>query len=222
MAAVGSRQVEVRGLGDKREITALLSITLSGKLLPPQLLYPGKTHRCHPRQQCPGDWDVHHSENHWSNEATMLHFIDAVIIPYVTKTRADLQLPSTQPALCIFGVFAAHRVESVRKHLQDATIRFVYVPACCTGELQPLDKTLNNPYKKALKECFTDWYAGVVKKALDEDKPVEVDLKTSVVKELHAKWLIEVHTAMQAKKELIVSGFDQSGIKAAAAAAAGI
>ena len=64
MAAVGSRHLEVRGLGDKRGITALQTITLSGKLLPPHLLYPGKFHHCHPHLQFPRDWDVHHSDNH--------------------------------------------------------------------------------------------------------------------------------------------------------------
>ena len=41
-------QVSVFGLGDKHEMTALLAVTMSGKLLPPQLLCGGKTDACHP------------------------------------------------------------------------------------------------------------------------------------------------------------------------------
>lgn len=216
MAEVGSKQVEVHGLGDKREITVLLAITLSGALLPPQLLYAGKTDRCHPHQQFPDSWDVYHTENHWSNENSMLHFIDHVISPYVAATRQSLQLPETQPALCIFDVFAAHRVESVRNKLRDANIQFLYVPGGCTGELQPLDKAFNHPYKKALKDKFSGWYAGEVKRALDEDRPVEVDLKTSVMKEHHARWLISVHSDMETEADLIKSGFVQAGISAVA------
>ncbi|KAI8516240.1 hypothetical protein Bbelb_048210 [Branchiostoma belcheri] len=65
----GSRQVSVVGLEDnqvrsktreiKRQITALLTISLAGKLLPPQLLYQGKTEACHPKFPFPEEWDVH-------------------------------------------------------------------------------------------------------------------------------------------------------------------
>ena len=43
MASCGSKQVAMIGLDNKREVTALLCITLSGVLLPPQIVYKGKT-----------------------------------------------------------------------------------------------------------------------------------------------------------------------------------
>ena len=36
-----AKQVEITGLEDKRQITALLSCTMSSDLLPPQLLFQG-------------------------------------------------------------------------------------------------------------------------------------------------------------------------------------
>lgn len=212
MADCGSKQVEVRGLGDKREITVLLAITMSGVLLPPQVLYTGKTDRCHPRQSFPEEWDIHHSENHWSNEGTMLHYIEHVLVPYVTATRLRLELPDTQPALAIFDVFAAHRVQSVKDRLKEANIKFVYVPAGCTGELQPLDLAFNDPFKRAMKQKFTDWYAAEVKVALDEDRPVDINLNTASIKERHAQWLVQVVTELEKDEALIKRGFAQSGI----------
>ena len=47
MEECGSRQVKITGLDDKRQITALLSVTMSGQMLPVQLIYAGKTDRCH-------------------------------------------------------------------------------------------------------------------------------------------------------------------------------
>lgn len=44
----GEKSVPISGLDDKREITVLLAVTLAGEYLPPQLLYQGKTERCHP------------------------------------------------------------------------------------------------------------------------------------------------------------------------------
>ena len=48
LAAEGSKQVAIVSLDDKREITVLLSVSLDGQLLPPQVIYAGKTPRCHP------------------------------------------------------------------------------------------------------------------------------------------------------------------------------
>ncbi len=69
---------------------------------------------------------------------------------------------------------------------------FVYVPTCCTSELQPLEKSLNDPYKKELlKHCFIDWYASEVKKVLVKGEEVQISLQTSIIKELLANWIIK-------------------------------
>ena len=80
MAEEGSKQVEVRGLDDKRDVTASLTATLSGQLLSLQLLYAGKTPRCYPCQSFPSDWDIYHSPTHCSTEDTMLRFVKNIII----------------------------------------------------------------------------------------------------------------------------------------------
>ena len=64
-AKKGAMQVPMVAIDDKRQISAVLACTLSGALLPPQLLYAGKTTRCHPRVKFPSGWDIWHSESHW-------------------------------------------------------------------------------------------------------------------------------------------------------------
>lgn len=49
----GSSRVEVAGVGDQRQIMVTVAGTLSGKLLPFQVLYEGKTERCHPSTAFP-------------------------------------------------------------------------------------------------------------------------------------------------------------------------
>jgi hypothetical protein len=89
---------------------------MSGDLLPPQL--QGKTENCHPKVDFPEEWDIWHSENHWSNESTMIRFADKILIPYVREMRDKLDLPLKQPALAVFDVFAAHRVNSFLTKLE--------------------------------------------------------------------------------------------------------
>ena len=45
----GERCVEMVGVNDKRQITAVFCGSAAGEFLPIQLIYTGKTDRCHPR-----------------------------------------------------------------------------------------------------------------------------------------------------------------------------
>ena len=147
MAEEGCKQIPVVGKEDKREIMVLLAVTASGAFLPPQLIYQGKTVGCHPKITFPAKWNVTHSENHWSTEETMIEYLEKVIIPYVVETRERLDLADDHPALAIFDVFSAYHCNSVLAKLKSHNIHQVFVPASCTGELQPLDVGVNQDFK---------------------------------------------------------------------------
>ena len=83
MERQGCKRMDTVGVNDKRLITSVFCGSLVGDFLPPQIIYKGKTPRCHPRYQFPPDWHITHSEKHWSNENTMLDYVSKVIIPYV-------------------------------------------------------------------------------------------------------------------------------------------
>ena len=53
MAFKGSKKVTITGAADKRNITATIAVTLSGKFLPIQLMYGGKTEQGLPRYKFP-------------------------------------------------------------------------------------------------------------------------------------------------------------------------
>ena len=95
----GSKRVEIRGIDDKRQITAVLAGTLSGKFLPPQLIYSGTTSACLPKVEMPADWDVTFTHNHWAKESTMMCYSLNILLLYVEKTRNVLDLLQTQTAL---------------------------------------------------------------------------------------------------------------------------
>ena len=46
-----------------------------------------------------------HSKNHWSNESTMLEYVNNVIVPYVDKVCNDLGVDVSQSALALFDHF---------------------------------------------------------------------------------------------------------------------
>ena len=178
MEREGTKQVAIIGQEDKREVTVLMSVTASGILLPFQVIYLGKAIGCHAKVTFPNDWNITQSDSHWSTESTMLEFIDKVIVPYVTQTREKLQLASDQPALALFDIFKAHCCESVLEKLHQHHIHQLFIPAGCTGELQPLDLTVNS-LKASMKAHFYHWYSTEVKEALEQGQEianVKVDL----------------------------------------------
>ena len=92
MEEAGARRVEVVAKDDKRQLTAVFAGSLSGNFLPPQLIYEGKTERCHPQFKFPAGWHITNSANHWSNEDTMKEYVEMIIIPYVDEKKKDLKL----------------------------------------------------------------------------------------------------------------------------------
>ena len=54
----GKKQIEIVGLQDKRQITAVMCGSIIGEILPPQLIYEGKTARCHPQIPFPHNWII--------------------------------------------------------------------------------------------------------------------------------------------------------------------
>lgn len=218
MEQKGSKQVKVIGVDDKRQITALLACTMSGDLLPPQLIYAGKTDACHPKVNFPKDWNVTHTESHWSTDDSMIEYIEKIIIPYVENIRDNLPVSkSDQKALAIFDVFKAHRSEKLLGLLKTNGIRVVFVPPSCTDKLQPLDQTVNKRYKDELKSQFQKWYAQqiadkITSKGSDKVEISEISLKTSVIKPLHAKWVIDCHETIAKETKFIVNSFTAVGL----------
>ncbi len=102
MAPNGSKRIELKGLGDKRQITGVFCGTILGEFLPIQLIYGGKTNRCHPSYDFPSDWVISHSDNHWSNENTMLTYIEWIIVPYIKNIRESMGVDDSQAALAKF------------------------------------------------------------------------------------------------------------------------
>ena len=69
--------------------------------------------------------------------------------------------------------------------------------------------------KTFLKDRFGTWYAAEVSKQLEKGTDIysiNIKLQLSVLKPIHARWLISFYDYLRNKPELIVKGFDQAGI----------
>ena len=217
----GARRVEITGLNDKRMITAVFCGTLTGDFLPIQLVYQGKTDRCHPKYNFPEDWHITHSPNHWSTEETMKDYLDHVVFPYIDGVRASCDLSHNYPALAIFDNFKGQVTDDILQLLEDHNVHSVRLPANCTDRLQPMDISVNKAAKDFIRQKFNDWYSEKVAEQLgdganfDQQLVQPVDLSAAVLKTVGAKWLVQMHEYIQDNPQLIVNGFRKAGIQEA-------
>ncbi|XP_057304911.1 uncharacterized protein LOC130641912 isoform X1 [Hydractinia symbiolongicarpus] len=117
-------------------------------------------------------------------------------------------------------VFKGQMTPKVLNVLKNNHILLQSVPANFTHLFQPLDVQggPNGYVKRMMKQKFLKWYTAKIMQALDAGKPlaeIEVDLKLSIVKPLHAKWIIEVYNQMTSEegKKVCLKGWQVSGIK---------
>ena len=154
MYQAGEKVVSISLSDNKCQITAILAAPLKGDLLLPQLMYKGKTVRCDPKVTFPEGWDIWHSENHWSNEETMHHYVEKIIVPYVENKQIALKLSTTHPAIGLYDCFHNQTTPEIESLLQENNIIPVHIPANCTGKLQLMDVSVNRPVKDRLRKSF--------------------------------------------------------------------
>ena len=117
-----------------------------------QLIYQGKTSRCHPNYTFPEGFNITHAENHWSNEAKCLEMIDKIILPNVKKQIKFLGLRKNQVWLLIADVFKGQWTPTVKKKEADLNEKRVPVPNNTTDHFKTLEFTVNRSGKAYLRK----------------------------------------------------------------------
>ena len=72
-----------------------------------------------------------------------------------------------------------------------------------------MDLTVNGDFKDELKSSFHQWYA---RQVCFENEETVVDLKTSIIKPIHANWLVVCHEKVSGRRELIKEEFEKAGL----------
>ena len=91
----------------------------------------------------------------------------------------------------------------------------VPVPNNLTYVFRPLDLTVNKTCKAYLRKQTQDWLSRQVQVQLQngvQPENVNVDMKISTLKRLHAKWITSLHDKMQSRSDIIIKGWKKSGI----------
>ena len=232
------------GANDKRSITATFPITFDNTFLPIQLIYKGKTNQSLPKVDFPDGFSLSANKTHYSNEEETLTFIDEFILPHVQKERAKLRCGNQKALLIfdVFRGQTTDKIFKVLKenHILvtkvPANMAHLFQPLDLT-----VNKAAKDYTKQKFSDWFTRQInkglengqelddieiqprpqriflllekSDFVKIALGT-RLTETDYRLSVLKPLHAKWLISFYNYMTTMKgqEVISYAWKRSGI----------
>ena len=143
--------------------------------------------------------------------------LEHIIIHCVKKECQKLSLDPQYPALLIMDVFKDQMMKQVKDLLNENNIKLQNVLANLTYLFQLLDVQGGpNGHAKRFMKKFTFWYADQVKSELDKGKKIEeidISMTLSILKPLHAKWLIDLYNYMTSPDGQAVSqGWKVAGI----------
>ena len=148
----------------------------------------------------------------------MIQYIDEIVCPYVTRVREILG--DHKSALVVMDNFTGQITDSVNTLLDANDIHVCLLPPNTTDRLQPLDVSVNKLAKDFLKNKFEEWYSAQVTQQLAEHDTEDlssvplspIDLSLAALKEIGAKWLVEMVQYLRMNPDIIVNGFIRTGI----------
>jgi hypothetical protein len=198
VAKKGDRQVRIRGTGsDKRRISVVLTATASGTMLKPLIIFKGKTARSIKGVQVPSTVAVAYQKKGYMGTMTMMLWIKQVLSKH-TELRHHL---------LVFDAFSAHLTDEVTAMLAGKNIQTAVIPGGCTSKIQPLDVSLNKPFKAIVKQQWEQYMHENADTATTSNGKISPPTKSNLV-----GWVHEANNHLNGQKDAIVKAFKVCGI----------
>ncbi|XP_030066606.1 pogo transposable element with KRAB domain [Microcaecilia unicolor] len=146
----GAKTITVKTSGhEKTHYTVVLSCCADGTKLPPMLIFKRKTML---KEAIPRGVIVHVHDKGWMDENGMKIWIEKVW----SKRPGGLL---KKPALLVLDQFRAHITEATKKRFKEEKTHLAIIPGGLTSQLQPLDVSINKPFKVLMREEWNKWMA---------------------------------------------------------------
>ena len=131
----------------------------------------------------------------WMDSKLMHEWILKVLVKY-TKGRH---------ALLIFNTFKGHLAEDVLQRLESNNITVVTIPGGCTSKVQPLDVSLNKPFKAFVHGAWEDYMLRTAQASSRQTIP-------TASKDQIVQWIIDANTCLSKQGNMISKAFMVCGI----------
>ena len=188
----GSKVVPIKTTGHKKQcITVCLAVKADGTKIKPFVVLPSLKVR--PKVAAINGAIVKCSKNGWMNDELTAQWVDEVWGSFAFEQR-----------FLVWDSFKCHVSEDIKEHLCKMKTTMRVIPAGCRKFLQPLDVSINKPFKSFFREYYNEWY----------HKDNFEYTKGGIIKppshELQVKWVVESWKKIE--KDIMVKSFDSCGI----------
>ena len=179
------------------KITAVLSCIAMGDMLPPMIIFKGTTTRCIASVTRKNGTVVTYQIKVWWDEDIMKQWITKVWVQYTKK----------RPSLLVLDSFNAHLTEEIQAMFVCCNTTVIVIPGGCTSVLQPLDVSINHPFKDHLRKCWQQYMVEQSDVVGSTDKKIEPPSKQHLV-----DWITEANRKLHLNQIIVKISFLVTGL----------
>ena len=144
----GTKSVPIRTTGHERMcFSVVLACTADGEKLNPMVIFKRMTI---PREDFPQGIVVHCNKKGWMNKDVMKFWTESCF-----RTRPGGFF--NRHSLVIMDSMASHRDTEVQRFLRESGGHIAIIPGGLTCKLQPLDVSVNHPFKTYIRQEWESW-----------------------------------------------------------------
>ena len=177
-------------------------------MLPPMIIFKGKTDRTISDLNIPAGFIVKTQEKAWMEDDLMKVWVEDIWIKHI---RAECQKLGIGNALLTFDAFAAHLTDGVEIQLLEAKTDSLAIPAGCTSKCQPMDVYLSKPFKAILRKCWVNYISSVVETCPDASQDPSFKFPTPTRQQM-VDWVKEAFVYLTRNQEMVKHSFEVCGI----------
>ena len=138
-----------------------LAATVDGRKLPPLLILKKKAL---PKSEAfPKDVIDRAQEKGWITEELMLEWLKII---WGRRPTASLN----QPSMLVLDAFKGHLTDSVKNQLRKMNIERVVILDGMTSVSQPMDVSINKPFKDGLRQQYLKWISDPARELTETGK----------------------------------------------------
>eukprot|EP00759_Apiculatamorpha_spiralis_P045241 PhF_6_TR42112/c0_g1_i11/m.63592 len=210
--------------GDKRSATLLSAISLTGDLLEPFVIWNGKEGGERAKVKEAFHVKQFQTTNHYVSTAVLETYANSVLKPYREQMiQRNPQADSKSPLIWLIDCCSVHVSEEtctriLRKcHGLDEDywwLRIVFVPAHCTGKLQPCDVGLFNRLKRKLIWTRSKILLNLLREKHSKQEKIgdTKSLGAALSKGLLIQAILDAYNVIGEQREANVAAFEKCGL----------
>jgi hypothetical protein len=115
------------------------------------------------------------------------------MVDWLNRIILNYQYPKNEQLCLLLDSGSFHKLESVKKLLEENSIKLFILPPGTTSLIQPLDVCINKPFKDQMRLKYSEWFRDHGSK--EENSGKTGDLKAPRL-ELLQRWALECWNSM--------------------------